>query len=632
MAKDKSKKKDKKSAATERLSPVKLWVFALIPAVFAFLLYANTFEHGYVLDDGPAISENVVVQEGMDGLGTIWETNYRYGYWNEPGTLYRPLALTLFAWQWEHWPNDPHPAHVINVLLFAAGCLALFFLLFQWFGRNNIWVPFIATILFAAHPIHTEVVANLKSADELLAFLFGCIALLALWKNGSRILSLWTAIALVSFFLAMSSKEGAITLVAVVPLMFFFFSDEVPLRKGLLSAAWLLVPVVVYFMLRHEALGSFTSARDGVATLDNMLAGLHGAEWLATAIKLCGMYLWKMLVAHPLSHDYSRYQVEAVSFANWTVWASVLAYGAMIAFAVRSFKSKHPVSFAILFFLATFSLYANLVFTIGTHFGERLLFLPSVGFCIALAWLVWKWGTLKTATFEPQKAMLPLAALAVVTLAYSGKTMNRNEDWASGIDLYEADVINSPNSCRTHYRLGMAYMKERALVAKTEEEKNKWLRKALGTLGDAVKIYPQFADARSEMGLAYQRLGYRDQAVAEYNKVLEGNPNHYTTLNNMGTVLFENAKFEQATEYFKKALEANPRYKDAAGNLASCYGTIGEYGEAVKWFKRALEIDPNEPSYYYYLGITYSNIGDMVEAEKWYSEAYKRDPNLPPRR
>ena len=82
-----------------------MWPFLLVMGLLSLLLYLNTSSHGFVLDDISAITDNFVVQKGLDGLSTIWTTHYRYGYWGEGGSLYRPLTLSLFAWLWEVWPD-----------------------------------------------------------------------------------------------------------------------------------------------------------------------------------------------------------------------------------------------------------------------------------------------------------------------------------------------------------------------------------------------------------------------------------------------------------------------------------------------------------------------------------------------
>ncbi|MEZ4721019.1 MAG: tetratricopeptide repeat protein [Flavobacteriales bacterium] len=626
----KGKKAEKKSISEPNVSSKKLWIIAVLLGLFALVLNVNTFDNAYVLDDLSAITENSVVKKGTESIPLIWKTNYRYGYWSEPGSLYRPLVLTLFAWQWEHWPNNPRPAHITNVLLYVFCIVALFFLLVNWFGRSKYILALLATALFVAHPIHTEVVANIKSADELLAVLFSSIALIALWKNGVQIFSLWIPLALVSFFLALTSKESVVTLIPIVPLAVYFFS-ELDWKKSLVTMAWLFVPLVIYMGIRFSVLGGL-SGEKVVAGMDNILSRPHDLDWFATAVKICGMYVWKLVIPHPLAHDYSRYQIPIVGVSDPFFWMSLVVYGVMIWLAWKGLKAKATWSFAILFYFVTFSLYSNLVYTIGTHFGERLLFLPSIGFCIGVAWLIWKWATLKTnGQFIVAKAVLPITLTAAILLLYSGKTMARNKDWHTAIELYEADIHNSPNSSRTHYRLGMAYMKERAILYKDQKERNKWIREAMKALKEALRIYPDFTDAQSELGLAYQRLGYRDQAEEIYREILKTKPTHKVTLNNMGTVLFEKAKFDQAIEYFKKAVEQDPRYFDAMGNMASCYGTIGKYDEAITWFKKALQLDPKNASYHYFIGVTYQRMNKEEEARSWLEKAYVLDPKLRPK-
>ena len=334
----------------------------------------------------------------------------------------------------------------------------------------------------------------------------------------------------------------------------------------------------------------------------------------------------------PLSHDYSLFQIPINGLEDPLFWFALLAIAGLIYIAIKGWRSKQLFAFAIIFLFLTFSLYSNLFLTIGTHFGERLLFLPSIGYCILIAGLLWLWSTKRfTLPFELKKSALPISVLMLIGVSYGFKSFERNKDWKSEYDLYLADVENSPNSARTHYRLGMAYMKERAILAKTKEVKNQWLRKAVGELKKAIAIYPGYADAQSELGLAYQRLGYQDLAIERYQTVLDKKPTHKVTLNNMGTVLFEKGKFEKAEEFFLRAIESDPRYIDAMGNLASCYGTTGKYGEAIYWFMKAHELEPKNASYCYFIGITYQRMEKSDDATKWLERAYSLDPSLRPK-
>jgi len=151
-------------------------LLACIAAALGFVLYISTIGYNYAYDDFTAIKQNWLVQKGFSGIGTLLHTSYRYGFWSASDELYRPLSLVTFAIEWQFFPNSPGVSHFMNVLLYALTGFFLFRLLVKLFP-NNFNIPFIATILFMAHPVHTEVVANIKSRDEILCFLLGIISL-----------------------------------------------------------------------------------------------------------------------------------------------------------------------------------------------------------------------------------------------------------------------------------------------------------------------------------------------------------------------------------------------------------------------------------------------------------------------
>ena len=144
---------------------------------FAFLLYSGSIEHDFALDDGTVVHENSVTTQGFSGIPTILKTDYWYGSGHNTsrGPIYRPTSLVVYAIAWQFYPGNPHAYHLINVLFYALSCLLLFLVLCKLFQDQNLLFPFICALLYAAHPIHTEVVNNIKSLDEILCLLFGLI-------------------------------------------------------------------------------------------------------------------------------------------------------------------------------------------------------------------------------------------------------------------------------------------------------------------------------------------------------------------------------------------------------------------------------------------------------------------------
>ena len=142
----------------------------ILPGIIGFLLFANTLGHQWCLDDYSVIVDNWVTQKGAAGISDHLTHDYRYGYWNSQGDLYRPLSLILFSLEWSFFGNNPFPGHLINVLLYSFLCIFFGMALYKW--SRSATFSMIASLLFAVHPVHTEVVANIKSRDELLAMFF----------------------------------------------------------------------------------------------------------------------------------------------------------------------------------------------------------------------------------------------------------------------------------------------------------------------------------------------------------------------------------------------------------------------------------------------------------------------------
>src|SRR6185369_15456580 len=135
------------------------------------LQYIQTAGYSFALDDYSAILENSVTKDGIHAIPTIFKTSYRFGYPLQGDELYRPLSKSVFAIFWSLAPNNPLPLHLLNIVLYAATGFLLFTTLCR-FLPQNIYIAFFSSILFIAHPIHSEVVANIKSLDEILAFFF----------------------------------------------------------------------------------------------------------------------------------------------------------------------------------------------------------------------------------------------------------------------------------------------------------------------------------------------------------------------------------------------------------------------------------------------------------------------------
>jgi tetratricopeptide (TPR) repeat protein len=571
------------------------WVlFAL-----AFLLYSNTIQHEYAYDDYSLIVDNQLVKQGVSGIPDILKTNYRYGYWNDKGTLYRPASLVMFAVEWEFWPNQTSAGHFVNVILYALLCMILYKVLLLLFKDYKFYIPLVATLVFILHPIHTEVVANIKSRDEILAMLFGLLQIfyfVKYWDQGRKVKDI--ILSLIFFALALLSKESAILF------SLFLIFGVLLFRKIDIKTNWKLsVPFLlvfgVYLLIRASVLGGL-SAVNNVGVIDNFLVETDGfISLFANAFHILGVYLFKLVLPYQLISDGSINHFELVQPSSWKFLCSLLVYMIIFFFSIRFYRKNALMSFAGIVFLSSIFFISNLFFLTGTSYGERLLFVPSLGFAIAIAYLFSLLADkLKNQTYVN-------VFLAILFVFYGYQTIDRNKDWESNKTLYEADIQKAPNSARLNTILAMEYIKT-ANSGKAGSNASILYNKSEGLLLRAIHIYPDYFDAYERLAMVYYQKKDADKAIEFYHKALELNPNFANAYSNLGVIYFERKEYLNAIDVYTKAVELNPRFADGHQNLASAYGSLAQQisvtnmrkaemylAKAVHHFQISLKLKPN---------------------------------------
>ena len=632
MSKKKQAKANKKTAKrktqqTRKEPLMKRLLPALIVAILGFLIYSNTLGHDYALDDFSAIKENFVTKQGVEGIPTIMTTSYRYGYWLSNGTLYRPLSLVMFAIEWDMQENTPALSHFMNVLLYALTGLLLFLCLARVMKNYTILLPFLTAVFFIAHPVHVEVVANIKSRDEIMAFLFCLGAVYWIWDYLKTNKVLHLALAILSYTLAMFSKENALTFLAVIPLMIYFFT-KVSLEKNLKTSAFFLAPVALYFITRRAILGAVTAGTKDTSPLDNLLTSTDSfLEGKATAFVLLGKYLAALIFPFQLVSDVGYNQIPIVGMGNPVAIVSLLIFLGLIVWALMNTKKKAVWAFGILYSVVTFSIFSNLIIEIGSSYGERFLYMASLGFATILAWGVLKFSNVDLARAKGEELFTSLSkykmaagiALLIVGL-YAARTLTRNPVWENSYTLYHADISTSPNSAKLNYH----YALEQVKMGNKETDpnaKNEWYSKGKASFEKAIAIYPQYHDAYGELGLAFYRLGQKEQALENYSKSLQYKPNNANVYSNMGIIYFERNNWTKAQEVYEKAVQINPRFVDARRNLGSVFAQKKEFQKAITQFKEALKYDPKNKTIHQYLGFVYRDMGDTANSQIWMQKA-----------
>lgn len=624
-------------------------VLGLLVAAIGFFLYVNTLNHGYVLDDNGLIPDNTSTKKGISAIPEIFKTSYRYGMNVTDFLLYRPLSKAMFAVEWSISPNNPSLSHWMNVIFYALLCYVLFRTLSRYMNDSLI-IPFLAALLFAAHPIHTEVVANIKSRDEIVCLLLSLTAAYFFHSYATKNSTAALLAGIGSFFAALFSKESAITFIAIIPLMYYFFTNAKK-HKYLVTTISMVVCASIFLLIRWKILGNTTTL---TPVEDNSLVAIKDTlVQRANAIYILGVYLKLFIYPEPLLADGSYNHFPAVGLFSWKFLVPFIIFVFGAVYALIRFRKKDIVSFSIIYFFATASLISNVLIIIGTNYGERLMFIPSVGVCLLLAVLInrllGKEITDKP-VFNVQSFFAafkkPVVAVTIIVILFGVKTIARNADWESDNTLYLTDVKKAGNSAHLLYYVANNLTSEDYLEALPDSNSRMQARaEALQYLSRALTILPKYADAYQRRGFIYTQVKNMEAAEADYKKALEYNPTHPIVYNNYGTLCFDQQRFEEAKFYFQQAVRYNPIYAHALNNLASVFGVFGmgaaemaqkepanrdmylkqaqeNFENAITYFKRSIQADREFGEPYRLLSVTYRNIGNAAEADR-YDRLYK---------
>jgi protein O-mannosyl-transferase len=522
----------------ERFSPS---LAAAAIALLAALSYLNILGNGFTLDDFGLIVHSRAVQLGD------WRFLLANDYWaafdGRSSGLYRPLTSLLFSLQYALGAGSPFLFHLFSLLLHALVSLLVWRLSTHLAGTS---AGFMSAALFAVHPAHAEAVAAIAGQADLLSTGGTLLALLCAWQTrfGDRRWSLGTALGL---GLGLLAKEQTIVLPGLLlALDWYLYKNgslqRLPWREYALCTA----VVALYLALRYSVLGGWQIGY--IDPLDNPLVTLPLPQRLGNAALVAWRYLGLLVLPYKLSADYSY---NALPTAD--LWPLALA-GALLlltAGALLLYKfHRHPDlrSLGALWMLLAFAPVANIAFPIGTIFAERLLYLPSLGFCFVFAVAL-------NQAWNAGRRRLSLAIFVVLVLGLTNRTWMRNADWRDNETLFHAAIHTYPQSAKAHAGLGQALLDRGDTIG------------ALNSLERALSIYPDYAAAHYNTGVAYLALRQWEHALDAFTRAETLNPDHAQAALNRGVALWELGRYSEAVAAYEQALRLKPDFAAALENL-----------------------------------------------------------------
>ena len=513
----------------------------LVLVVFSFLLYGNSISHSYSLDDDLVTStdrfRHELVEKGIGGLGAILKSNYAVN--DEQNYDYRPISTYSFAIEWTLFgdsENHVHISHFINVLLYSILGIVLFQLLQVLFGKGYEVFNFLITLLFLAHPIHTEVVNSLKNRDEILSLLFALLATIQTIKYIDTKQLLRLLVATIFILLSILSKKSSMPFIVIIPLIVYFFR-EVSWKKIALIVLALFSSRVIISLMKINLIEK-GKIRDYLF-IENPLFEASLWERIPTYFYTNYLYLEKFIFPFDLNYYYGFNAIPIVGFTSFMFIISLLLFISLLAYAIGTIKKKSIFSFGILFFFISIGGAANLLYPMVGIFAERLAFFASLGLCILLTAGIFKLFKLNpNDILAGTKSKKMYFSFGVILLIMSGLTIQRNPAWKNKLSLFLADAPSLKKSAKANSLLGQELQFQAA---------------------------KSFGSDPTDLENFIPRI---DSAYHYYELALLTYPRYIQMYNNQATIKSQYYQdFMSARELLGKAIKITPSFQGAGENL-----------------------------------------------------------------
>ena len=560
--------------------------------VLGFAVYANSLKGQFLWDDEFLVVKNTYVKSWSNIARVFREDIARAG--GLKSAFYRPLQIITYMLDYSLWELNVHGYHLSNILLHVLAALGLFWLINILY--HDQMLAFLTGLLFAVHPIHTEAITYISGRADPLVAVFILLSLIFYIKSLHQKRNVFYLCMLLSYGLALLSRENSLILPALLLLYHYSFRERIK-AKQFLSV---LILAFLYVLLRFTLFKHFFSAGELAYSSVVFFKRIPG---FFVAITNYARLLFLPLHLHM---DYGKMSFD---FSNPEAILGVLIVLALFVYAKVQRKINGLVFFAVFWFFITLLPSSNL-YPLNAYMAEHWLYLPSVGFFLILA------GALSRLYRSRRFKNIALVLIVCLFSFYAYLTVRQNSYWREPVAFYKRALKYSPASPELNNNLGELYND----AGKPEE--------ALSLLQEAIRLRPAYYNAHYNLGISYSALRKYEQAVTSYKQAIAFNPDNIKAYNNLGLTYRAMGKNEEALAEFKKAINTDPNYVKVYNNMGVIYHDIGNYKKAASLYKKAIELDANYAEAYNNLAVIYRKSGRDNEAIALWEKVIQMQPDF----
>ncbi|XP_045893332.1 protein O-mannosyl-transferase TMTC3 [Micropterus dolomieu] len=609
--------------------------------------YWNSLSCGFVFDDVSAILDNKDLRPS-----TPLRNLFLNDFWGTPMAeershkSYRPLTVFTFRLNYLFSELSAASYHLLNVILHAVVCVLFLRVCRLFLDKTS---GLVAALLFAVHPIHTEAVTGVVGRAELLSSIFLLAAFLAYTKStGADHSIVWAPIALTVVLVAAATlcKEQGITVVGIccvhevfvaqgftLPMLLDTLRQVLQGKDGfpyavlqtLLKLIVLIISTLLLVIIRVQVIQSQLPV---FTRFDNPAAVSPTPTRQLTFNYLLPVNAWLLLNPSELCCDWTMGTIPLVeSLLDLRNLATLVFYTSLSLLAYHSLRYRHSsaktVIMALSLIVLPFVPASNLFFPVGFVVAERVLYVPSMGFCVLVA------HGFKIVSHKRHLKKISWLIIAVLLTTHAAKTFNRNWDWESEYTLFTSALKVNKNNAKLWNNVGHAL-----------ENQNNYA-KALQYFLQATRVQPDDIGAHMNVGRTYKNLNKSREAEDAYlvakslmPQVIPGKkyatrvaPNHLNVYINLANLIRANeSRLEEADQLYRQAISMRPDFKQAYISRGELLLKMNKPTEARDAYLRALELDRTNADLWYNLAIVNIEMKDPSEALKNFNHALELNP------
>lgn len=563
----------------------------------SFLVYANTFEGGFVWDDRALFVENYSAWqwENLKQLLTSQDNLFgdRYtGY-------YRPFPNLTFLLDRQIWDLNPSGYHLTNIIIHILTTLCVYWMAAMLF--HNRGAAFFGGLCFALHPVHAEDIAWINGRNNALSTLFFILSFIFYLKHArkDKPSPQYYTLSLLAFLFSLLSKEYALAFPFLLAL-YECIVQHGSAKERFFRTANRIFPYLI-IILTYLAIRSMVLPAHGIKYMnwDTFLPRV------LTLPKTFAVYLRLLLFPVDLTVHYETELItSALSPLFWVTLAISLCYISLLYYTYHGFRTSF---LALAWIMLTLTPVLNIVplSDKGTFIAERYLYLPSIGFCIIVGWLLARpWCAWRSSMQRPLNVLLLLFGCFLLQWYLFG-TLNRNLEWRNEISLWREATVQTHSSYIPYFNLAVAYRDAEYYTA------------AVGMFDKAYWT----ASSPEDRGLVLGNIAYLFYITGQYDRAglllkeaVSVSPQNPGIYNLMGNLYFAENDLAEALGNYEKAVNLDPKGKDPLVNIGMTYLKMGEIDSAIKHLENAKALIPGDGRLYYYLGEAYDNKEMIKEA------------------